>query len=389
MSGCEACSGGCGSQVQGAGIAEWEVAFVADCNLRCDYCNTGFGRAGGSARKMERAVRERFVPFVIEHSRGVPHVSLQFGTGETFVHFDEFIALVDELRAAARAAGIQLDFALPTNGVLLDRRRLELCAERGLHLRFSIDGPAALHDGRRRNAAGSPSHAKALANWRLYREICAGMEHPPGCGIASVVTDDSSLAQVDEYWRANGVPVYDAYLELPSRWVESSPEAVTARQARYLADLRAIAQREAERAGFPTFLSDFAGPSHLYQLWGRLLTGRLNPARCGVGNTVLGVDTVGDLYPCASFFGNPAMIVGSLERGLDRAKLAAIGRGVDELTKECETCEAAHLCTKGCAASTPERGITLNGEGGCDFFRGLVRVVEESYQVLSGAAASA
>ena len=128
---------------------DFHVVFSQDCNMRCSYCTTGYGRYGRSRKGyMSKDIQKSFIEFALAHVREKDKISFQFGGGETFVYFEEFVDFADAMRVSFNDKKVNLSVA--TNGILLDEERLFHLAERGMALTFSLDAPKSAHDRYRR-----------------------------------------------------------------------------------------------------------------------------------------------------------------------------------------------------------------------------------------------
>lgn len=365
-----------------ATVRSWCIAFCQDCNMRCTYCHTRHGTLGHQACVMKPSVWEPLGRLIIESARPDCGVRIAFGCGETFLCFDEFMRFVEYLERLADVRGVPLSLQVSTNGLLLNEERCALCARHRISLSFSIDGPAHIHDGARRDRNGLPTHQRVMANWRTYRALSLKLTDPPTCNVLSVIHDESRLLDVAEYWRQEGVPIFDAVVQEPRPGHEKGAyENWQARRDRYLEDFETVAMAEAKRLSIPEFLSDYAGPSVLLFHWKDLFL-ETHGTGCGVGVYELAVDAHGNIYPCEGFIGYPQWVVGTVSSGLDTHLLLDLRRRRNELLVECQSCEANVLCAKGCCAASPDKGLVLNSEGGCLFSRRLVDISLRSYEVL-------
>ena len=105
--------------------------------------------------------------------------------------------------------GKDLAFVIATNLALLDDEILEFCADEGIDLSTSLDGPQELHNGNRRRP-GQDSWQQAVAGIRRVQERLG-----PDRVSALMTTTEASLAQASE--------IIDSYAELGLRGVFLRP----------------------------------------------------------------------------------------------------------------------------------------------------------------------
>ncbi len=125
------------------------------CNLACQYCfylEKERLFPGAPLAAMSDEVMESHIRQYIE-SQDSPEVTFAWQGGEpTLMGLDFF------RRAAALqrqyAGGKRVTNTFQTNGVLIDDAWAEFFAEQGVLVGLSIDGPAELHDARRRDRGG-------------------------------------------------------------------------------------------------------------------------------------------------------------------------------------------------------------------------------------------
>ena len=98
---------------------------------------------------------------------------------------------------------------IATNLALLDDEMLEFCAEQGVHLSTSLDGPQDLHNGNRRRP-GQDSWRQAAAGVRRAQERLR-----PNWVSALMTTTEASLDRAAE--------ILDAYADLGLRGVFLRP----------------------------------------------------------------------------------------------------------------------------------------------------------------------
>lgn len=176
------------------------------CNLDCSYCYLPF-RSDRSRMTLE-TVRAS-ASFVEKLSVGQEEIEVVWHSGEPLVvppeWYREAHACLSDVLGAER---LLLNFQ--TNATLISERWIRFFQEDPrIRLSLSIDGPASLHDARRKNRNGRGSHARIMEGVRRLRDA----EIPFGC--IAVVTAQA-LAMADE--------LFDFFVSIGARQVAFNPE---------------------------------------------------------------------------------------------------------------------------------------------------------------------
>ena len=366
----------------------WDIAFVQDCNLRCAYCCTGYGCRGGPRKVMDEQTANRLIELLDAMSEGNDSISIQFGTGETFLHFDRAMAVIDRLHERLNKRNSRVRVLITTNGTLADEAKLQACLDRRVSLAFSIDGEAEGHNHSRQTAGGQPTHHLAIKNWGRYREMIASVPDPPVCDLNSVVTETNRLPSIVEYWKKLGVQNFKAVPAEPAMGADpSGQELFQVRRQQYLEDIARLTENECVRPPGGTLTNAYV-PSGIRAYWETLSKPTIfHP--CGSGYSAVGVDAAGNLYPCQLFIGHEKYILGTVADGPDPGKVTAFREQRARASAQCAACWARFLCHDGCCATDPESGVTVNAHGECEFIRAVAEIAMRTYQAFSSASRKA
>jgi len=146
----------------------------AACNLRCTYCHylekrALFPASGGmrmSAEVLDRFTRE----YIRAQPEGVDEVCFAWQGGEpTLCGLDFFQSAVEAQKRHARA-GMAIQNALQTNGVLINDDWAAFLARERFLVGLSLDGPENLHDLRRVDAEGRGTFRCAMRGLEALRK---------------------------------------------------------------------------------------------------------------------------------------------------------------------------------------------------------------------------
>lgn len=365
-------------------VRNWHVVLVAGCNLRCSYCATDFGRFGQAGGVMDLRTAKQLADRIAESmDPALPEVAVSFGGGETFLHFDRFIAVADLIVERCRQRGGRARLVVTTNGVLLDAARLRKLARRRIGLSFSIDGPAPVHDAARRDAAGRKTFRRASGNWSRYRALIRNLPDAPSCDINCVYGPHSgSLAELVAFWSAQDVPLLNIVAVNHSQFEPAAARRTTDRvRARFAQELHAWALAQTQRCSASDFLGRYRGPSVLFSGWLRLFSGQ-EKMTCTPGRGMLAAGHDGALYPCEAYVGQERRQVGDVFGGIARGRLDRFTAACAKAAAVCTACASRAACEKPCLALMASASPARNVRRACAFALRVATLTRDTFDQL-------
>jgi uncharacterized protein len=158
------------------------------CNIDCEYCYLP-GR--DDRHRMSFDIVEAAVRFVAGNKLAAPDFTVVWHSGEPLVlpidwYRQAFAAVA---RAAPGSAGIP--HSIQTNGMLINDEWCQFFLENAVRVGVSLDGPAWLHDLRRRTRSGKGTHDRVMRGVNALRRN--GVPFHVICVIGA-----RSLSAVDE-----------------------------------------------------------------------------------------------------------------------------------------------------------------------------------------------
>jgi His-Xaa-Ser system radical SAM maturase HxsB len=177
------------------------------CEHTCRYCQV----SRQSAAKNEFDMTEQTARRALELAFRSPssHLKIEFQGGEPLLNFPLVRWITAEAKRMNEAHGKDLAFVIATNLALLDDEILDFCADQGVDISTSLDGPQDLHNGNRRRP-GQDSWQQAVAGIeRVQRRL--GTERIS----ALMTTTEASLDRAAE--------IIDCYANLGLRGVFLRP----------------------------------------------------------------------------------------------------------------------------------------------------------------------
>ncbi len=332
----------------GVRIRQLEVHLTHRCNLRCRYCYA----AEPGARlpgDLTPALADAAVDFLFDHALG-KRLRLDLWGGEPLLRLDLIERMAARARRLEQESGCSLRIGVPTNVTLLDERAVSVVRAWDIHLSLSLDGTPEAHAHRR-----TPDGRNG---WRLIeprlRALVDAWEGALPTVRMTVVPERASRLEEDlGYLLQLGFRRIAFLPASGAGWDDTTTTQLDASLGR-VADQWASSVRSgsADIPSYPHLLR------RIVPLW---FTGRggVLPHRrgvCGAGETLLAVDTLGDLYPCHRVVGVPTppadLRLGSLSEGVTnhalRASIAALGADAGHV--RCASCEHRPLCGTLCLA---------------------------------------
>ncbi len=140
---------------------------TAFCNVDCDYC---YLPHRSDRRVMSHETVAAAARFVFDANLHARDFTVVWHAGEPLVVPPAWYAEAFARVAALAPPGFKVPHAIQTNGMLVNDAWCDLFLAHGVRVGVSIDGPAFLHDARRRTRSGGGTHAAALKGLRLLQK---------------------------------------------------------------------------------------------------------------------------------------------------------------------------------------------------------------------------
>jgi uncharacterized protein len=136
------------------------------CNLDCDYC---YLPARQDRRRMTLLTLRAALARVAEAEMLGDRLSIVWHAGEPMAVPPEWYEHAFALCQDILPTGLPYEHYIQTNGTLIDERWCKLVKSHNVRVGISIDGPADLHDARRRTRAGAGTHARVMHGARILQ----------------------------------------------------------------------------------------------------------------------------------------------------------------------------------------------------------------------------
>jgi len=185
------------------------LKVASRCNLNCDYCyvyHMGDEAWRDQPKRMSMATIRRVAEQLGEvyRAQATPFSVVLHGGEPLLLGAERLTALLKALRAELpHPCGIHVQ----TNGVLLTDPIIDLLVAYDVGISISIDGPAEIHDGFRKDHLGRGSHAKVLA--AIERVLRRADARSLLAGVLAVIDPRSDPRVVYDALKGLGVPGID------------------------------------------------------------------------------------------------------------------------------------------------------------------------------------
>lgn len=152
------------------------------CNLNCTYCHFHEKKDYIQEDNMDVITILDIITSHIEDN-DIDLFKLGFvGNGEPMLDYEklkQYIAHIGDYLKSGRIAAYTI-----TNGLLVDREKLEFFKEYNVNVGFSVDGISAIHDKYR-----CGTHERVMANISLYKEV-NGKYPSMNCTVGKEIIDN-------------------------------------------------------------------------------------------------------------------------------------------------------------------------------------------------------
>jgi sulfatase maturation enzyme AslB (radical SAM superfamily) len=305
------------------------------CNLGCSYCYVAVNQ--GPARKLELPAVIRSIDYFFQIDPAPGSKLVSFLGGEPLL---DFPFLIESIRHIRNIRGGQDAINVYTNGVLLEKRKVELMLEFGVRIIVSLDGSRNDNDLNRVFAGKKPSSS-------VYDAVMKRLEKIPkdSLSINMVVSPLTAprLVQNVQFLRSIGFQSINIYPDFKAIWPRKAlaqfDDSMKDFEIFYASLFRATKTKPFSIASFSSILlresAIRSGNTHWWK-------------ECG--NLIIGPD--GNFHVCDKAFDSPLKkghdsIVGNPSKGLDWEKRGARYAEAFRWIQEQSAAAGWHFCPMG------------------------------------------
>lgn len=142
------------------------VVLTKRCNLDCTYCHMLPERveADKAQLDLQPETARQIVRFILESPR--QDLTIEFQGGEPFLNFPGMELFVEEIKKRNQSVGRALSFTVVSNLMTAKDEHLHYCAENGIRVSYTLNGPAPIHDHYRKTRRGLGSYSTVMDRLR-------------------------------------------------------------------------------------------------------------------------------------------------------------------------------------------------------------------------------
>ena len=323
-----------------------------NCNLKCSYCYEVLSGFHSTGKSMSLDAGKRSVDFLITRSGSRKDIEITFFGGEPLMNFPLIKELVDYSRTKGTEVGKSLYFQLTTNATLLTDEVIEFLVRHDFTIMVSLDGPPELSDIHRKDLAGKGVASKAIENALRLVSAQRAAGQRPAMIRATMTHENHDSRSLYAYFKSLGFTRVMLGVS-NGRATEKGPWDV---QGEDILDLS---------AGLDTLIDDFVRsidenstpppgaesiPRNLSRLRAALDNPSVSPSiGCGVGRNMQAFSASGNIYPCHRYAGEDSFLLGSVDKGIDAARLRKYYKDVLDVKEDhCSKCWARFTCGGQC-----------------------------------------
>jgi radical SAM protein with 4Fe4S-binding SPASM domain len=372
----------CGNPVKNQELPKISsVYFITTlaCNLSCKYCFVH-----QNPKNMSLQVAKDTVDFIMQNHDKKHRPLFNFFGGEPTLRWDDLI-VPTVLYIREKYDNVWL--GITTNGILLDRDKLEFLKKYNVGLLLSMDGDKITQDINRPTKTGDSSFDI------LEPKLPMILEYYPNL-IFRATTNNDTVQYFVENHKYAVKQGFKRIFNIVNMFADYTQEQmdILDDQIRQLADYYMELVRQQTPVRFDP-LCEFFGRIKVNNENRRLNRRRgrfmnvLGHGKCGIGSSAFAsVSPDGDIYSCQEFVGNydvgEKFKIGSIYTGVDDNKRLAICSEFHPLRVrsgpggiECSECELDYICNGGCLVNNYLKAGDLHIMPPiiCHFYRCLYR----------------
>jgi uncharacterized protein len=169
---------------------------TAFCNIDCSYC---YLPARSDRRRMSLEILAAAVEFLNRENLTSPQTTVVWHAGEPLAVPVSWYRHATAVLAARWRHGWPQQ-AIQTNAMLIDDEWCGYFRENSIRIGVSLDGPASIHDARRKTRSGAGTHAAAMLGVKALRR--AGLDCHVICVVGSQSLDAAD--QIMDFFLGEG-----------------------------------------------------------------------------------------------------------------------------------------------------------------------------------------
>lgn len=313
------------------------LSITDNCNLACKYCFVQH-----NIHEMPIDIGKYAIDF-LSHNKTDINKEITFFGGEPLLKWDDFIVPVVKY---AKAIGEKINFSITTNGILIDKDKLDFMKENNISILLSMDGDKPTQDYNRPYKNGRGTFEL------LSKQLPLILDYFPNLMVRGTIYPDTCkyLFQNVKYFMDHKVRNIYFIPDEFSIWTEEQQASLQEEIRKIMLYYLNAFIHEQFPINFSPFTTKFI---QMYNENGNDIGYCADCKQCGLGQQVITLDYQGNIYSCQELSSYPLIDnlyhIGNITTGIDYDKYDKLQKAftqhfVCEEPEYCDICEFKNAC---------------------------------------------
>ena len=302
------------------------------CNLSCMYC---FREENGESLNIKNC--KTFIREVVKSNENASKYVVDLsGSGEPLLSIDLIIEISSFCRELSNSIFREITVILATNGTLLTEEIVDILQKNGVIFGVSIDAGKGSRNINRLDSIGNGTYKKVMRNVKRIKEKgFLGAAYTLTAQTKDLVSDIKSL--------------YKFFPTIAIKPVRSNEKTISI-STKNIKDIKSQFTKlynfllfESKNSRCNYLISLLDGDDYFGKYISRAFRSTIVDRRCDAGISRYSLSPDKKIYVCAAAVGIDDLEIGSLEKGINKEKVANIKEKLLDNDK-CTSCFAKFLC---------------------------------------------
>lgn len=330
----------------------FSFAPVSNCNLRCKYCFAESGEVVKGTKMFSKELITAICDFMItEFMPNAKRFRFDFvGGGEPLLNKPLLKDTIGLLEYIFNKYHKPLKIWLCTNGTLLDDDITAFFDRHHINVGISLDGPEKTHDACRPLENGKGSYQTIVNNVQNVLQNPQFSNHVKDLwGLCVLSSQSENYIDLLQHHKALGFSSMQMKI---ARLSKNNPLSLNnANLSDFecrIDELLCFSFNQANQGNIQELLFFLNDNDHIGKIVRRIFIRKPYIYRCHAAQAKLSFDAEGNIYPCDSFVGHKAFVIGHVYKGIDEQKQAPFKSLSIYDRQPCRTCWARFVCGGDC-----------------------------------------
>lgn len=342
--------------------------LTEQCNLRCSYCYYNELQENRFC-SMNLNILERAIALGFQRSmeKGNKFLNITFFGGEPLLKKDLILKGI-ELAKQYKPENMKLQFAVNTNGTLINSFWLDLFKKENFFLYLSLDGPAEIHNQQRYTIRKKGSFSLIEPHLKTLSQL--------NTTVLRVITHDhiQGLSDSIKWIVQQGFHKLTTAVDFDGKWTAENFEELR-KEYEKMADYWVSLKKKKH----PLYLGTIQDKIRL-----EIENTSYKKKTCSILEGITAVSSNGNLFPCTRFVSSkPDALykIGSVFTGIDESKTNEIKSFLKTDKETCKDCELKKRCVGnecGCITFSTTKTLTKVSAEVCTHERMLAEICDRA-----------